>query len=72
MSIDPVDWGVNGACVEAGESSDIGGGRGRAGGGSLIGRECVDTGGCRETDEEQRRVNERTVRWKLGGKREEI
>ena len=40
MSIDPVDWGVNGAWVEAGESSDIGGGRGRAGGGSLIGRVC--------------------------------
>ena len=53
MSTDPVDWGVNGAWVEAGESSDIGGGRGGAGGGNLIERECVDAGGHGEIDEEQ-------------------
>jgi len=70
VSIDPVDWGVNGAWVEAAESSDIGGSRrGRR---RRSDRAGVCGHGRGETDEEQRRANERTVRWKLGGKKEEI
>ena len=41
MSTDPVDCGINGAWVEAGESSDIGGsggGGGGADGGDSIGQ----------------------------------
>ena len=53
-STDPVDCGVNGAWVEAGESSDIGGGRGGTDGGDLIGQQCVlDVGGCVKTDKRQ-------------------
>lgn len=66
-STDPVDCGVSGAWVEAGESSDIGGGRGGAGGGDPIEREC---GRHRRVWRDKRVPNRWAVRWKIGEKEE--